>query len=107
MENNPTFNSLPAPSEDRQEVAKREAERRRKRRSPMAQIVRRERYFRSRAERESKRIMLMSLARRAVNRAMTYNPSSFMGRWRRDRMLQKWQQDSSDLANVSRPWSNP
>jgi hypothetical protein len=104
---NPTFNDAPSPSEDREEIAKRERERQRKLRSPMARIVRSERQTRLRAERESRRILLLSMARRAVNRAMSYNPGTFVGRWRRERVLRKWQQDSAALASASRPWNNP
>lgn len=105
MENSTSYNiSIPSPMEDRQDVAERE--RKRRRRSRMAQLMG-ERRFRLNLERESKMTMMLSLARRAVRRALTYDPNTIVGRWRRDRMLRKWQQDSSELVKLSRPWNNP
>jgi hypothetical protein len=103
MENGQSFNNPPAPAEDRQNVAERD--RKRQRQGRMARIMRREQQFRSRTERDSRVAMMMSLARRAVRRAISYNPNTIVGRWRRDRLLQKWKQDSSELASLNRPGS--
>jgi hypothetical protein len=102
MENSPTTPDQGPPLTARETPS----ERKRRKRSRMVQIMNRESMLRK-VERESKMAMLMSLARRAVRRAMTYDGRTIVGRWRRDRMLRKWQQDSADLANISRPWTNP